>query len=123
MVCEKFSHFCDFLLHIELKVISLTVSIYVSIPVLVLPPVPEDQADDLMVWFHESRNVFDSLKHILQSAFSERVQRLHDLRKKAGELLWWPFTQHQFVPQENVTVIDSRCGEKFAIHKVLQSLY
>lgn len=89
-----------------------------SIPVLVLPPIPEDQSDDLMVWFDESCEVFDSLKQILQSAFSERVQRLHDLRKKAGELLWWPFTQHQLVPQENVTVIDSRCGEKFAVHEV-----
>ncbi|KAL3510577.1 hypothetical protein ACH5RR_029978 [Cinchona calisaya] len=29
----------------------------------------------------------------------------------------WPFTQHEIVPIENITVIDSRCGEKFAVHK------
>ena len=31
--------------------------------------------------------------------------------------LWWPFTQHATVLQDNVTVIDSRNGESFAIYK------
>ncbi|XP_021755387.1 bifunctional dethiobiotin synthetase/7,8-diamino-pelargonic acid aminotransferase, mitochondrial-like [Chenopodium quinoa] len=88
-----------------------------SLPVLVLPPVPQDLSDDLMEWFDESHDVFASLKQIMLSAFSERVKRLHDLRKMAGDILWWPFTQHQFVPKEKVTVIDSRCGENFAVHK------
>lgn len=89
-----------------------------GLPVLVLPPVPQDLSDNLMEWYDESHDVFASLKQILLSAFSERVNRLHDLRKKAGDILWWPFTQHQFVPKEKVTVIDSRCGENFAVHKV-----
>lgn len=89
-----------------------------GLPVLVLPPVPQDLSDNLMEWYDESHDVFASLKQILLSAFSERVNRLHDLRKKAGDILWWPFTQHQLVPKEKVTVIDSRCGENFAVHKV-----
>lgn len=92
--------------------------IYLSLPVLSLPSIPQDLSDDLMEWFDESNDVFASLKDILQSAFSERVKRLHDLRKKAGDIIWWPFTQHGLVSEEKVTVIDSRCGENFAVHKV-----
>ncbi|KAK9715528.1 hypothetical protein RND81_06G170700 [Saponaria officinalis] len=88
------------------------------VPVLVLPPIPQDPSDNLMEWFDKSSDVFASLKQILLSSFSDRVKRLHTLREKAGDILWWPFTQHQLVPKEKVTVIDSRCGEKFAIHKV-----
>ncbi|CAO2841742.1 unnamed protein product [Amaranthus hypochondriacus] len=88
-----------------------------SLPVFSLPPVPQDISDDLMEWFDECHDVFDSLKQELLSAFFERVKKLHDSRKKAGDILWWPFTQHHLVPKEKVTVIDSRCGENFAVHK------
>lgn len=33
------------------------------------------------------------------------------------ENLWWPFTQHATVLKDNVTVIDSRCGEQFAVYQ------
>ncbi|KAL5549073.1 hypothetical protein UlMin_004304 [Ulmus minor] len=88
------------------------------VPVLVLPSIPQDLADDLMEWFDASRVVFDALVKTMQSALSERIKRLHDMPKKAGDLIWWPFTQHNLVPQEDVTVIDSRCGENFAVFKV-----
>ncbi|KAF8392915.1 hypothetical protein HHK36_021155 [Tetracentron sinense] len=88
------------------------------VPVLVLPPVPQDLSHDLMEWFDESQSVFSYLKEIMLSAYSERIRRLHDMPKKAGDIFWWPFTQHKLVPEEIVTVIDSRCGENFAVHKV-----
>lgn len=88
------------------------------VPVLVLPPVPKDLSNDLMEWFDESRGVFDSLKEEMLSAYSKRMMRLQDMPKKAGEIFWWPFTQHQLVPEEAVTVIDSRHGENFAVFKV-----
>ncbi|MCL7025998.1 hypothetical protein MKW94_014108 [Papaver nudicaule] len=87
------------------------------VPVLVLPSVPRDQSDNLMEWFDESQNVFKSLLEIMQSSYSERLSRLQDMPKKAKNIFWWPFTQHGLVPEENVTVIDSRCGENFAVHK------
>ncbi|GAB2220078.1 hypothetical protein Drorol1_Dr00007721 [Drosera rotundifolia] len=90
-----------------------------STPVLVLPPVPKNLSDDLMLWFEESKEVFMSLKGILAASFLQRVQRLHDMPKKALDVFWWPFTQHQLVTEETVTVIDSRCGEKFSVHKVM----
>lgn len=88
------------------------------VPVLVLPPIPRDQSNDLMEWFLDTRNIFDSLVNIMVSNYLERVKRLHDMPKKAGEVFWWPFTQHKLVPNEGVTVIDSRCGENFSVFKV-----
>ncbi|KAK1560230.1 hypothetical protein Q3G72_023781 [Acer saccharum] len=87
------------------------------VPVLVLPPIPQDPSNDLIEWFDESHDIFNSLKDIMLSAYSERIQRLHDMTKKAGEIFWWPFTQHGLVPEETVTVIDSRCGENFSVYK------
>lgn len=88
------------------------------VPVLVLPPVPQDPSDNLMEWFDKSQAVFSSLKEIMLSVYSERIQRFHDMPKRAGDIFWWPFTQHKLVPEETVTVIDSRCGENFSVHKV-----
>ncbi|KAL3497669.1 hypothetical protein ACH5RR_040401 [Cinchona calisaya] len=72
---------------------------------------------DLTEWLEKSQTVFSSLKEIMLSAFHGRMQRLHDMWKRARDIFWWPFTQHEIVPIENITVIDSRCGKKFAIHK------
>ncbi|KAJ0592034.1 putative dethiobiotin synthase, Adenosylmethionine--8-amino-7-oxononanoate transaminase [Helianthus annuus] len=88
------------------------------VPVLVLPSIPKDPLDNLMEWYDESQSVFDSLKGIMLSSYEKQMYRLHEMPKKAQEIFWWPFTQHKLVPQEKVTVIDSRCGENFAVHKV-----
>ncbi|KAJ0800356.1 putative dethiobiotin synthase, Adenosylmethionine--8-amino-7-oxononanoate transaminase [Helianthus annuus] len=88
------------------------------VPVLVLPSIPKDPLDNLMEWYDESQSVFDSLKGIMLSSYEKQMCRLHEMPKKAQEIFWWPFTQHKLVPQEKVTVIDSRCGENFAVHKV-----
>jgi len=86
--------------------------------VLVLPPIPEDPSNNLIDWFCESSKVFNSLREAMMSAYSKKIQRLHDMPRKAGSIFWWPFTQHSLVPEQTVTVIDSRYGENFAIYKV-----
>ncbi|PKU71047.1 bifunctional dethiobiotin synthetase/7,8-diamino-pelargonic acid aminotransferase, mitochondrial isoform X1 [Dendrobium catenatum] len=88
------------------------------LPVFVLPPVPKEPSNNLIDWFSESSKIFSSLQEVMLSYHRKRIQSLHDMRKKASNIFWWPFTQHKFVPMEIVTVIDSRCGENFAIHKV-----
>ncbi|CAN4084271.1 unnamed protein product [Withania somnifera] len=88
------------------------------VPVLVLPPIPKEMSNNLMEWFQEAQSTFHSLEEIMQSAFLERTSRLHNMPRKAHDIFWWPFTQHKLVPEENVTVIDSRCGENFSVHKV-----
>ncbi|KDP22928.1 hypothetical protein JCGZ_01765 [Jatropha curcas] len=87
------------------------------VPVVLLPPVPQDMSNDLVEWFGSSSEPFNSLQGILLSAFSERLRRLKEMPKKATDVFWWPFTQHKLVPEETVTVIDSRCGENFAVYK------
>lgn len=93
-----------------------------SIPVLLLPPIPKDMSDNLIEWFGKSQPVFSSLKEIMLSAFVERVKRLNEMPKRAHDIFWWPFTQHEFVPEEKITVIDSRCGENFSVYKVCEFL-
>lgn len=86
--------------------------------VLTLPQIPEDASDDLTDWFSESSSVFNFLKDGLQSFHSRRIERLNSMQRKSKDLLWWPFTQHNLVPQDSVTVIDSRCGENFSVCKI-----
>ncbi|KAK4257669.1 hypothetical protein QN277_007230 [Acacia crassicarpa] len=88
-----------------------------KVPVLVVPPVPKDPSDDLMEWFEGSHDSFSTLKEIMLSAYYERVQKLHGMPRKARNIFWWPFTQHKLVPEGGITVIDSRCGENFAVFK------
>lgn len=85
---------------------------------LVLPPIPKDPSDDLIEWFLESDAVFKDLKERMVLAYLARLERLNGMAKQAGEVFWWPFTQHKLVHEEAVTVIDSRCGENFSIYKV-----
>ncbi|KAJ1433507.1 Pyridoxal phosphate-dependent transferase, major domain [Sesbania bispinosa] len=87
------------------------------VPILVLPPVPKDPSDDLVEWFEGSHYLFSNLKEIMLSAYFERIKKLHDMPRKARDIIWWPFTQHKLVPEGGVTVIDSRCGENFAVFK------
>ena len=88
-----------------------------------LPQIPEDPLDDLTDWFSESSSVFNVLKDALQSFYLNRIERLNSMQRKSKDLLWWPFTQHNLVPQDSVTVIDSRCGENFSAYKVSSLLF
>uniref|UniRef100_A0A0E0LSU0 Bifunctional dethiobiotin synthetase/7,8-diamino-pelargonic acid aminotransferase, mitochondrial n=1 Tax=Oryza punctata TaxID=4537 RepID=A0A0E0LSU0_ORYPU len=83
------------------------------VPVHVLPPIPEDPKDDLTDWFSESSSAFSSLKDGLQSFHSRRIQRLNSMQKKSKDLLWWPFTQHDLVPVDSVTVKDKKIVPQF----------
>ncbi|KAJ3693384.1 hypothetical protein LUZ60_008864 [Juncus effusus] len=90
-----------------------------KVPVLVLPPIPkEDPSDDLTEWFEHSRTVFDALSEKLSTFHEKRLERLNSMPKKAKDLFWWPFTQHDLIPESSVTVIDSRCAENFSVYKV-----
>ncbi|XP_020592609.1 bifunctional dethiobiotin synthetase/7,8-diamino-pelargonic acid aminotransferase, mitochondrial [Phalaenopsis equestris] len=102
-------------LHNEISLLSYLRN---GVPVCVLPKFPEEPSNNLIDWFCESSKVFSSLQEVMLSYHRKRTQRLHDMREKAVDIFWWPFTQHKFVSMDGVTVIDSRCGENFAIHKM-----
>lgn len=67
-------------------------------------------------WLFENRQAFDRILSIMENAHVSRVKRLRSMSGKAGDVLWWPFTQHGLVGTENVTVIDSRTGDEFAVY-------
>jgi dethiobiotin synthetase/adenosylmethionine--8-amino-7-oxononanoate aminotransferase len=67
-------------------------------------------------WLFENRQAFDRILSIMEIAHVSRVKRLRSMAGKAGDVLWWPFTQHGLVGTENVTVIDSRTGDDFAVY-------
>lgn len=86
------------------------------LPIVVFPSIP-DMADDLISWFTKTAIVFNQLKDNLKSAHENKLTRLREMQKKAGHYLWWPFTQHSLVPEDQVTVIDARVGDSFMIYK------
>lgn len=83
-----------------------------------LPLVPQDPEDNLLDWYEEACSIFNYLQEVMQDAYLARIKKLQKMSEKAKSLIWWPFTQHNLVPKESVTVIDSRCGENFAVYEV-----
>ncbi|KAL3506814.1 hypothetical protein ACH5RR_032196 [Cinchona calisaya] len=58
----------------------------------------------------------------LGSVLLEAAKRSARKRASMHNALVWPLApdltiKHEIVPIENITVIDSRCGEKFSVHK------
>ncbi len=51
------------------------------------------------------------------SIMCDVVALLGEAQAAAKKNFWWPFTQHSTVLQDSVTVIDSRCGESFAVYQ------
>ncbi len=47
----------------------------------------------------------------------DSVTLLGEAQSAAKKNFWWPFTQHSTVLQDSVTIIDSRCGESFAVYQ------
>lgn len=42
--------------------------------------------------------------------------RLSGMAEDARKTLWWPFTQHANISNDLVTILDSRCGDDFAVY-------
>ncbi|KAL3138910.1 hypothetical protein ABBQ32_005731 [Trebouxia sp. C0010 RCD-2024] len=72
---------------------------------------------DLREWLLECEATFDSLLEQLFANHQQRLNLLNDAASSAKKNLWWPFTQHSTVLKDSVTVIDSRCGEQFAVYQ------
>lgn len=79
---------------------------------------PEDPNMSLEEWFGRGEGKFLELRDVLEDAHFKRLRRLGEMPKKASEMLWWPFTQHDLVAQDSIKVIDSRAGENLCVFKV-----
>ncbi|KAH7441161.1 hypothetical protein KP509_03G027300 [Ceratopteris richardii] len=87
------------------------------LPVFVLPSIPEDLNDDLIVWFTKTASRFNEIRDHIKVVHKARMMQLQSMQRKGGHYLWWPFTQHSLVPEDQITVIDARVGDNFMIYK------
>lgn len=60
--------------------------------------------------------VFCALRH-LDERHTHRIEELDSMPRRTLDNIWWPFVQHGLVKSENdVTVIDSACGDFFSVY-------
>ena len=82
-------------------------------------PLPEgDEKPDaqLKEWLRENRSVFDAMIQNVSAAHAKRVSLLVAAGKEALNTIWWPFTQHDSIKNDQeVTIIDSRSGEDIVV--------
>ncbi len=100
-------------------------------PLVALPPLPADDAapaadadglpQHVAQWLDACAPQFDGLADTLRQAHSRRVAALAGAPALARALLWWPFTQHDDVRDEDVTVIDARIGDELLVHDASQA--
>jgi bifunctional dethiobiotin synthetase / adenosylmethionine---8-amino-7-oxononanoate aminotransferase len=76
-------------------------------------PLPSDKL--LHHWFKENADEFTDLFDHIEAAVEEEKKRLLNMRKVGQENIWWPFTQHASVGDDNVTFIESAHGDKFRV--------
>ena len=103
-------------------------TVVVPLTACMLPEGDETPDPQLKEWLQDNKKSFDMMIQHLLDSHSERVSSLVSARKEALETIWWPFTQHYSITDENqVTVIDSRCGENIIVfspeRKTLKPLY
>ncbi|GBG80321.1 hypothetical protein CBR_g30689 [Chara braunii] len=87
--------------------------VVVDLPLL--PAAADSSPDPLDVWLLETEGRFMDLLDSLKRAHQSRRARREELARTATEILWWPFTQHGRMREEDVTVIDSRLGDSLAV--------
>ena len=84
----------------------------VSLPPL--PPLPEP----LHPWYdsNEVINIFKNVNERLNEQWSADMDRLNNMRGSARNCVWWPFTQHGTIKDdEDITLIDGACGDYYSV--------
>ncbi|KAL1960278.1 hypothetical protein VTO42DRAFT_8238 [Malbranchea cinnamomea] len=92
-----------------------------NVPLLTLPKPPAQPLPDAgiesvvkdkeaMAAFYsalENDSQVIELLETLETRHARRIERLESMAQKAREIIWYPFTQHQGLKPEDITVIDS----------------
>lgn len=57
-------------------------------------------------------------EHTLVERHKARLQELESMPRRAADVFWWPFVQHDFVkvPESDITTIDSAHEDTFVVH-------
>ena len=67
-------------------------------------------------WLDDCAPQFRELASALQQAHERRTAAFAAMPSQARAKLWWPFTQHDDVRDEDVTVVDGRSGDALLVH-------
>lgn len=78
-------------------------------------PLPSEKL--LHNWFRENSDEFGALFDHVAEAVDEETRRLMAMRTDGQEIVWWPFTQHASVGDNDVTFIESAHGDSFRVVK------
>ena len=71
----------------------------------------------LLGWLRETQGTFDGLLQHLEHGHQARRARHQELPGRALRSLWYPFTQHSTTREEDLLVVDSRCGEDLLVSR------
>ena len=89
-----------------------------GIPLYRLPSLPDGSPGSEAAWLEEGRASALNLAAGLRASHARRLRVLASAPESAMRTLWWPFTQHERVQREDVTVVDGRCGDALLVHDV-----
>ena len=78
-----------------------------------LTPIPSDKSLPLQDWFYENQPTFTEMNSYIDSFVFGYSQRLLQMHHQGMHQVWWPFTQHQNVSQNDVTLIESAQKDDF----------
>ncbi|KAL8002602.1 putative dethiobiotin synthase BioD, aminotransferase class-III [Plasmopara halstedii] len=76
-----------------------------------IPPMPEP----LHQWFEEHDKVFADVSARLKSFHKLRIDRFKNMKERAEQVFWWPFTQHK--KTGGLSIIDSAYGDEFSVYR------
>lgn len=79
-----------------------------------LPMLPPYQ-EPLVEWFEHNQESFCALDQHLDHQWQGQISDLESLSTNGRDVLWWPFTQHQNVDVDKVSVIDSSVGDYYSV--------
>lgn len=78
-----------------------------------LSPLPDQQM--LHGWYKENEATFSNLYRHVDQSVTHEWERLALMASEGSRVVWWPFTQHGNVDQNDVTVIESAHGDRFRV--------
>ncbi|KAK0737346.1 pyridoxal phosphate-dependent transferase, partial [Apiosordaria backusii] len=90
-----------------------------SIPVKTAPlppplsPNPQSDTGNMQAYYTGTLPSLSSIPSLLSSSHANRISRLQSMPTTASQTIWYPFTQHQHLTPDKITVIDSAKDSHF----------
>ena len=103
-----------FLLQYFLKLHAKSTTSLMEVPHVVrLTAFPSDKSIPLNEWFDRNQSTFTEINTLLDWFIFSYNQNLLQMHSRGMHRVWWPFTQHQNVSKNDVTLIESAQKDDF----------